>query len=151
MSTLAAHRTENIEASILKALEADSALVAVVPTTRWVTEAGDFDTKAMADWIEPRVSIVTAQPSRKSGQALVTFEVGIAVRPGTDIFRRKQIGDLILAALSNAEITVTDHGAGDPVTEKGRLRFYDGQYVQGGRVEGIYRASVTIDGRYFPS
>lgn len=148
---MAAPNHENVEASVLKFLEADAALVAVVPTSRWVLGgADDIATQGFADWLEPRVAFVTGRPSRGAQEARVTIEVGIAVRPGVDLYRREQLANLVGQALANKVITVGDHAGGAPATAQGYIRTFDPAYVDAGRVNGINRGAVSVEGYLTP-
>ena len=144
-----ATREVDIRATVLRYLSLDSTLTAEVPTARWLPDgAGDTDTAALADWLEPTLAFVTGAPSRSSGDARIAVDVGVVVRPGANIHRREEIANAVAAALANAVLTVKDYASGAGSTTVGTLRLYDPSYVNGGRVSGLHRGTVTVDGYY---
>lgn len=143
---------EDIRASIFAHMESSADLVAVVPVSRWIMDgANDQPTQGLSDWIEPTVLDIDGDPSRGAREATVIVDVRIVVRPGVDMHRREEIASIVADTLSNQLVSVFKHSQGASSTLWGHVRFLDSRFVNLGRVDGLNRGTVTVEGRFTPS
>lgn len=143
---------EDIRASILAFMGASTDLVAVVPVSRWLLDgADDQPTQSFADWIEPTILDIDDEPSRDNKEARVVVDIGVAVRPGVDMHRREEIASILAHEIASKLVPVYKHSQGASSTLWGHVRFGGSRFVNLGRVKGINRGTVTIEGRYTPS
>lgn len=152
--TATAAESTNVLASILSVLEVSADVVALVPKSSWIIEdAPDLPTAGLARWIAPTLLSLDGAPSRRSLEGRVLFQVNVYVRPGSDVYGRRRLADVIGRALAHQAITVEDHFAGAPLATIGHLRTFDFRYVDGGRDEnsGANVGTVEIGGYLTPA
>lgn len=147
-------RTKDLAASLWAWLSGQAGVTAQVPTSRWLLPGDeDQDTEGWANWIEPVLLDTTGTPSRGSGDARILIDIGIAVRPASGgIYKREAIADALVKVLAGARVTVNHTPDGVSFDEVGVVRLMDPRVVLSrGKVDGIYRGTVTVAGYLTPS
>lgn len=152
--TATASEFENLNASIMSALDV-AAVTALVPTSSWILEdLEDVNTEALSEWIEPTVQIF-GNASRGSREARVSLLVRVYVKPHrvtADAYRRRLIADTISRQVAGGRVVVGDYANDDGATQIGTVRMFDGRYINLGRDEdsGANVGVLEVDGFYAP-
>lgn|GEM_PF-4524643 len=125
-----ARETENVQISVLKHFNTQ---LAGTSSIHW--PGMDFDSKAVTEWLRPRLFGPTPQPSRKSerreswildtGCFAKTGETSAGVQK-ENIHRTRELADAVIGAFGQQDINLQDWGAGgDPVI--GIMRFEEAE------------------------
>ena len=148
------NRTQDLAASLWAWLAAQAGVTAQVPVGRWLLPGDeDQDSDTWDDWLEPVLIDTPGAPSRGSGELRVLLDVGIGVRPSSgSIYRREVIADALVKVLANARVLIQHTDDGALFTDVGILRMMDPRVVfSRGKVDGLYRATVTVSGYVTPA